>query len=190
MSDIGMNDLRAGTKVEYEGNPFNVVSNQFVKPGKGQAFNRVKIKNLRNGKVIEVTFKSDEKIKIADVEERSMRFTYKDTDSAEFMDDETFDQVSIPLEIIGEDQQWLKEDIVYEVVFYEGNALTIQPPTFMNLKIVETHDAVRGDTATGGRITKEAKLETGAVVQVPIFIDQDEVVKVDTRSGEYVSRAN
>jgi len=95
-----MNDLKAGTKVEYEGNPYNVITNQFVKPGKGQAFNRVRIKNLRNGKVIEVTFKSDEKIKIADVEERSMRFTYKDTDSAEFMDDETFDQVSIPLEIL------------------------------------------------------------------------------------------
>lgn len=190
MSDIGMNDLKSGTKVEYEGNPWNVVANVFVKPGKGQAFNRLKLKNLRNGKVIEATLKSDDKLAIADVEEKEMRFTYKDSDNAYFMDEETFDEVSIPLDIIGDDQKWLQEDIVYEVVYYEGSPLNISAPTFLNLRVSETYDAVKGDTATGGRITKEATLETGAKLQVPIFIQQEEVIKVDTRTGEYVSRVN
>lgn len=190
MKDVGMNDLKVREKVVYEGHPWVVQSNQFVKPGKGQAFNRLKIKNLRNSKVIEVTFKSEDRLPLADVEERSMRFTYMDNDYAYFMDDETYDEASISLSLIGEDKQWLKEDSLYDVVYYQGSPLSITPPTFLLLKIKETYDAVKGDTATGGRVLKEATLETGAVIHVPIFISQDEIIKVDTRTGEYVSRGN
>lgn len=189
MSQISTNDFKAGIKIEIDNQPYNIVFNQFVKPGKGQAFNRVKIKNLLNGRMVERTFKSGEKVDLADVEETSMRMLYTDSGEAVFMHDESFEQVAIPLENLGSTQQWLKEDTLYEIIFYNGNPISVEPPTFMELRITESDPGVKGDTAQG-KVLKPALLETGAKVNVPIFIDQEEVIKVDTRTGEYVSRAS
>lgn len=189
MAQISTSDIRGGVKVEVEGQPYNVVSNEFVKPGKGQAFNRIRLKHLMTGRTIERTFKSGDKLDLADVAEASMRMLYKEGDGAVFMNDETFDQITITLENMGDNARWLLEDHLYSVVFYKGEAITVEPPTFMSLKITETSPGVRGDTASG-RVMKPATLETGAEVQIPIFVDQDEVVKIDTRTGEYVSRVN
>jgi len=187
MANIATNDIRGGNKVEVDGQPYVVVSNEYVKPGKGQAFNRIKLKHLTTGRVVERTFKSGEKLELADVEETYMRLLYKEGDNAVFMCDETFEQTTIPLDVCGDNQKWLLEDTVYDVIFYKGQAVTVEPPTFMELKIVDTSPGVRGDTASG-RVMKPATLETGAQVQIPIFVDQDEVVKIDTRTGDYVSR--
>ncbi len=181
------NDIKPGMKLEIDKVPFVVVSNEFVKPGKGQAFNRIRVKNLLTSRVVEKTYKSGEKISLADVEEKNMRYLYQDGESYVFMDEETFDQVFIPSEIIQKSRDWLKEDLVYEIIFFEGNAIDLIPPTFMELKITETAPGVRGDTASG-RVLKPAVLETGAKIQVPIFIQEEEMIKVDTRTGEYVSR--
>lgn len=188
MGSVTTNEVKAGMKVEVEGQPYVVVSNEYVKPGKGQAFNRIRIKHLKSGRVVEKTYKSGDKLDEADVEECWMRMLYKDPESATFMNDQTYDQISIPLDALGEVSKWLMEDLVYDVIFYKGEALSVQPPTFIELKIVETSPGDRGNTASG-RVLKPAILETGAEVQVPIFIDQGEKIKVDTRTGDYVSRA-
>lgn len=187
MAQMNTTDLRGGMKVEVEGQPYTVVSNEFVKPGKGQSFNRVKIKHLLTGRVLERTFKSGEKLEIADVEETMMRMLYKEPDGIIFMDDKTFEQHKISTENIGDVESWLKEDLLYDIIFYKGVPVSVEPPTFMELKIVETAEGSRGDTASG-RVLKPAIVETGAKVQVPIFVNEGEVIKVDTRTGEYVSR--
>jgi elongation factor P len=189
MGQLSTNEIRGGSKVEVEGQPYNVISNEFVKPGKGQSFNRIKLKNLLTGRTIERTFKSGEKLDEADVSETAMRMLYKESDGVVFMDDKTFDQLKISLDQIGENDKWLKEDTLYDIVFYKGTPITVEPPTFMELRIVESSPGVRGDTASG-RVTKPAILETGAEIKVPIFVDQDEVIKVDTRTGEYVGRVS
>lgn len=189
MPQLTTNDLKPGMKVEMDNEPYLVVSNQFVKPGKGQAFNRIKLKNLKNQRVVEKTYKSGDKLDIADVEETKMRLLYKEAADAIFMDDATFEQVSIPLELIGQNSQWLKDDFLYDVVLYKGVVIEVSPPTFMELKITESAPGVKGDTASG-RVLKPAILESGAQIQVPIFVDEGDVIKVDTRTGEYVSRAN
>jgi elongation factor P len=188
MAQVSTNEFRAGMKVEMEGQPYIIVNNEFVKPGKGQAFNRVKLKHLMTGRVIEKTFKSGEKLDVADVEEKDMRMLYKEADGGVvFMDDQSFEQVTISKEHVGDIEQWLKEDLVYGVIFYNGSPITIEPPTFLDLVIVDTSPGVRGDTASG-RVMKPAVLETGAKIQVPIFVDQNEKIRVDTRTGDYVSR--
>ncbi len=189
MAQVSTADMRGGMKVEVEGQPYTIVSNEFVKPGKGQAFNRIKLKHLMSGRVIERTFKSGEKVDLADVSETIMRMLYKEADGVIFMDDNNFEQIKISLEAIGETMQWLMEDKIYDVIFYKGAPITVEPPTFMELKITETMPGDRGNTASG-RVMKPATLESGAKVQIPIFIEQDEVIKVDTRTGEYVSRVN
>ena len=188
MGQVSTGDIKAGMKLEVDGNPYVVVSNDYVKPGKGQAFNRIRIKHLKSGRVIEKTYKSGDKIDEADVEEFSMRMLYKEGDSAVFMNEATFDQLSISLEAMGDNAQWLLEDKLYDIVFNKGEALTVLPPTFMEMIVVETAPGVRGDTASG-RVMKPAILESGAKVQIPIFVDQGEKIKVDTRTAEYVSRA-
>jgi elongation factor P len=175
-------------KVEVDREPYLVIANEFVKPGKGQAFNRIKLKNMVNGRVVERTYKSGEKLDLADVEEAAMRFLYKDGDDAVFMDEKTFDQVTIGPDLIGDKARWLMEETVYHIVFYKGAPIEVVPPTFLEMVITETAPGVRGDTS--GRVLKPAKTETGAEIQVPIFIDEGEKVKVDTRTGEYVSRAS
>jgi elongation factor P len=187
MAQVSTNEFRAGVKVEMEGQPYSIVSNEFVKPGKGQAFNRVKLKNMISGRVIERTFKSGDKLDLADVVEANMRLLYRETDGAVFMDDNTFEQVKILNDHLGEVVRWLKEDLVYDVIFYKGTPITCEPPTFLELVITETLPGVRGDTASG-RVMKPATVETGAQIQVPIFVEQGEKIRVDTRTGEYVSR--
>ncbi|MBN1914980.1 MAG: elongation factor P [Parachlamydiales bacterium] len=187
MGQTTTNDIRPGMKVEMNNEPFLVVSNEFVKPGKGQAFNRIRLKNMLTARVMEKTFKSGEKLDLADIVESQMRLLYTESENAVFMNDETFEQVSVPFSAMKENRQWLKEDTVYDVVMYKGEIIDIVPPTFMELKITETAPGIRGDTASG-RVLKTATLESGAQVQIPIFVDQGEIVKIDTRTGEYVSR--
>ena len=189
MAQVSTNELRVGMKVEVDKEPYLVIINEFVKPGKGQAFNRIKMKNMVTGRVVERTYKSGEKFDLADIEEAEVRYLYKDAHGAVFMDEKTFDQITIFKEVIGENGQWLKEETVYHVIFYKGTPIELMPPTFMELTIIDTAPGVRGDTASG-RVLKPAVLETGAKIQVPIFVDQGEKVKVDTRTCEYVSRVN
>lgn len=189
MAQISTNEFRSGVKVEIDGQPYNIVSNDFVKPGKGQAFNKVRLKNLINGRILEKTFKSGDKVDVADIVESKMRVLYKEADGVVFMDDNTFEQVKISLEHIGDTIQWLLEDKVYDMVFYKGEPIAVEPPTFMELKISETAPGVRGDTASG-RVMKPAVLESGAKILIPIFVDEGELVKVDTRTSEYVSRVS
>lgn len=189
MAQVSTNEFRAGMKVEVEGQPYTIVSNEFVKPGKGQAFNRVRLKHLLTGRTIERTLKSGEKVEVADVSEIQMRLLYKEADGVVFMDESNFEQTKISNEQIGDTNQWLMEDLLYEVIFYKGQPVTIEPPTFMEMRIVETAPGDRGNTASG-RVLKPAITESGAKIQVPIFVEQDELIRIDTRTGEYVSRVS
>lgn len=189
MPQVSTNEIRGGYKVEVEGQPYTVVSNEFIKPGKGQAFNRIKLKHLLTGRVIERTFKSGEKLDVADVSEAEMRLLYKEADGIIFMDEKSFEQIKITNDHIGDTMQWLLDDHLYEVIFYNGQPVSVEPPTFMEMTITETAPGVRGDTASG-RVLKPAIVESGAKVQVPIFIEQGEKIKIDTRTGEYVSRVS
>jgi len=186
MAQINSNEFKAGIKVEIDGEPYTMVSNEFVKPGKGQPFNRTKLKHLMTGRVIERTFKSGDKLPLADVEENKMRLLYTDQDSATFMDDTTFDQIAVPLSLIGDNKQWLMEELIYSIVFYKGQPIDIVPPTFMEMKVTETAPGLRGDTS--GRVLKAAITENGTKIQVPIFVEEGDKIKIDTRTGEYVSR--
>lgn len=186
MAQVSTNEFRSGIKVEVDGEPYTMVSNEFVKPGKGQPFNRTKLRHLMTGRVIERTFKSGEKLELADVEENKMRLLYTDQDAATFMDDNTFDQIQVPLSLIGDNKQWLMEELIYSIVFYKGQAIDVIPPTFMEMNITETAPGLRGDTS--GRVLKPAVTENGAKIQVPIFVEEGDRIKVDTRTGEYVSR--
>lgn len=189
MAQISTIDLRGGMKVEVEGQPYTVVSNEFVKPGKGQSFNRIRLKHLLANRTIERTFKTGEKVDVADVVETNMRMLYKEADGVVFMDDNTFEQTKINNESIGESMQWLIDDQVYGIIIYKGQPVTVEPPTFMEMVVTETNPGDRGNTASG-RVLKPAILESGAKVQIPIFVDQGEKIKVDTRTGEYVSRVS
>lgn len=186
MAQVSTNEFKTGLKVEFEGEPYIIVANEFVKPGKGQPFNRVKLKHMKSGRVVERTFKSGEKLDLADVEEATMRYLYRQGDDFIFMDEKTFEQHSVPQKLIGEKEPWLKEDIEYHLIFYKGEIIEIIPPIFMEMTIVETAPGLRGDTS--GRVLKAAITDTGAKIQVPIFIEEGEKIKVDTRTGEYVSR--
>ena len=189
MGQISTNEVKAGMKVEVDNQPYSIVSNEYVKPGKGQAFNRIKIKHLKSGRVVEKTYKSGDKLDEADVEEAWMRMLYKDHESVSFMNDQTYDQIQIPIVDLDEVIKWLVDDLVYDVIFFKGEPISVIPPTFLELTIVDTTPGDRGNTASG-RVLKPAKVQTGAEIQVPIFIDQGEKIKVDTRTGEYVSRAS
>ncbi|HHB12148.1 MAG TPA: elongation factor P [Chromatiales bacterium] len=186
MASYSTNEFRAGLKVMLDGEPHAIIENEFVKPGKGQAFNRVKLRNLKTGRVIDRTFKSGESLEAADVVDVELQYLYNDGDFWHFMDPETFEQYAASKAAVGEAAQWLKGEEMCQVTLYNGEPLIVTPPNFVELKIVETDPGVRGDTATGG--TKPAKLETGAVVKVPLFIEEGEVIRVDTRTGAYVSR--
>jgi elongation factor P len=183
---IDTSQFRNGLKLEIDGEPFNMIFFQHVKPGKGGAFVRTKLKNLRNGKVIERTFRSGERVDEADVEDRRMSFLYQDGDGLVFMDSESFDQMSISLERVGEAKNYLKENTEVDILLYKGNPINIELPAFIEAVISQTDPGIKGDTASGS--TKPATLETGAVVQVPLFVKEGEKVRVDTRTGEYVER--
>jgi elongation factor P len=186
MATYDTSDIRKGLKIMMDGAPYTVVEFQFVKPGKGAAFTRTKIKNLLTGAVLERNFRSGEKFEPANVEIKSMQYLYKDADSFVFMDTTTYDQVQIPAETIGETANFMPENLGVEVLFYDERAVGVTLPNFIELPIMETDPGFRGDTATG--TTKPARIGTGATVNVPLFINVGDIVRIDTRSGEYLER--
>jgi elongation factor P len=187
MTTYGTNQLRTGFKILLDGNPHNIVDLDFVKPGKGQAFVRMKSKNLLDGSVHENTFKSSDSLEGADVLETEMQYLYSDGETWHFMDPVSYEQHAVNQDNVGGAADWLKEQDTVYVTLWNGQPISVMPPNHVTLKIVETDPGVRGDTSSGG--TKPAKLETGAVVKVPLFIQEGETIKVDTRTGEYISRA-
>lgn len=186
MATYSTNEFRGGLKIILDGEPFTIVENEFVKPGKGQAFNRVKVRNLKTGRVIERTFRSGESVEAADIFELEVQYLYSDGDFWHFMNPQTFEQNAVSKEAMGDTALWLKEEDLCQMMLYNGEPLSVTPPNFTELRIVETDPGVRGDTSGGG--SKPATLETGAVVRVPLFVDNEEMIRVDTRTGEYVSR--
>nr|WP_156919054.1 elongation factor P [Hippea sp. KM1] len=185
---IATNEFKRGVKLEIEGEPYEIVDYEHVKPGKGQAFVRVKLKNLKTGNVVEKTYKSGTKLQRAEVEERMMQYLYKDNDGYQFMDLNTYDQYSIPEDVMGDAAKFIQENKEVTVMLYNGVPIGVSLPNFVELKIVETEPGFKGDTAATG--TKPATLETGAVVQVPFFLKEGDIIKIDTRTGEYVERVN
>lgn len=186
MAVYSTNEFRAGLKVMMDNDPCAIIENEFVKPGKGQAFNRVKIRNLRSGRVIERTFKSGDTLEGADVVDLDVQYLYSDGDGWHFMDPTSYEQYAASRVVVEDALQWLKEQDICIMTLWNNAPLAVAPPNFVILKIVETDPGVRGDTSGGGG--KPAKLETGAVVRVPLFVQTDELIKVDTRNGTYVSR--
>ena len=186
MASFNTNEFRAGLRIMIDGDPCVIMENEFVKPGKGQAFNRVRIRNLKSGKVVDKTFKSGDSVEAADVVEKDMQYLYSDGEFWHFMVADTFEQFAADEKAVGDAKNWLKEQDVCHVTLWNDAPLLVAPPNFVELEIVETDPGVRGDTASGG--VKPATLSTGAVVRVPLFIEQGEIIRADTRSGEYVSR--
>lgn len=187
MSSYGLNQIRSGTKLIIDGDPCVVLDNDFVKPGKGQAFNRLKYRNLKTGRVIERTYKSGDSIEAADVMEIDAQYLYSDGSEYHFMATETYEQYALHEAEMSDAKLWLAEQAECQLTIWNGTPILVVPPNFVDLKITETDPGLKGDTAgTGG---KPATLETGVVVRVPLFVQEGEVIKVDTRSGEYVSRA-
>ena len=187
MSVYGLNEIRSGMKLIIDNDPCVVVDNEFVKPGKGQAFNRLRYRNLKTGRVIERTYKSGDSIPSADVVELDVQFLYSDGNECHFMANETYEQYAMLESAIQETRQWLKDQTECKLTLWNNQPIFVTPPIFVNLKIVETDPGLKGDTSAGG--SKAAKLESGATVRVPLFLQEGEVIKVDTRVGEYVSRA-
>ena len=178
-------EFKKGLKIQFDGQPYTIVDVQHVKPGKGGAFVRTKLKHMRQGRVIDNTFRAGEKVELVDFEDKHMQYLYKD-DRYHFMDSETYDQISLSAEEVGDARDFLKENTDVDILFIDGSPVTVELPTFMELAITKTDPGVRGDTASGG--SKPATLESGAVVQVPLFLNEGDIVKVDTRSAEYLGR--
>lgn len=183
---ITAGDFRNGVTFEQDGNVFQVVEFQHVKPGKGAAFVRTKLKNVITGGVVEKTFRPDEKMPKAHIERKNMEYSYNDGDLYYFMDQETFDMIPIGADQVGDSLKFVKENMVCMILSYKGNVFGIEPPTFVELAITETEPGFKGDTATGAK--KPATLETGAVIMVPLFVDENDIIRVDTRTGEYMER--
>lgn len=187
MASYSTSEFKSGLKVILDNDPYVMIENEFVKPGKGQAFNRIKLRNLKTARIIERTMKSGESLEAADVAEVEMQYLYNDGVRWHFMVQETFEQYEIEGTVVGDSRAWLREQDVCTVTLWNDLPLTVVPPNFVVLKIVETDPGLKGDTSGGGG--KPATLETGAVVRVPLFIQVGELIKVDTRTGAYVSRA-
>jgi elongation factor P len=187
MGMISTNEFRKRSRILLDGQPCMIVENEFVKPGKGQAFNRVKLKNLLTGRAIERTFKSGESFEEADITYTTMQFLYTDGQNYTFMDTKSYEQVEIPKESMDGAEKWLLENTECEIAFWGEKPISVTPPIFMDLAITYTEPAVKGDTANS--VTKKATVQTGAEINVPLFIDQSMRVRVDTRTGEYVERA-
>lgn len=186
MASYGMNDVKNGMKILVNNQPAVIIDTEYVKPGKGQAFTRVKYRLIKDGRTQEVTMKSTDSLDAADVVDTDMNFMYSDGEYWHFMDPESFEQVQATKAGMGGAEKWLKGEESCLVTLWNGEPIFVQPPNFVELKITETDPGVRGDTSGGGG--KPATLETGAVVRVPLFVNQDEVIRVDTRSGEYSAR--
>lgn len=185
---VDTSQFRNGLKVEIDGEPFVMTYFQHVKPGKGGAFVRTKLKSLRTGRVVDRTFRSGERLEEADVEDRKMQFLYQDGDSFVFMDNSTFEQLPIPREQIEDVVKFLKENTEVAITLYKGRTIGVELPAFIEAVITQTDPGLKGDTASGA--TKPATLETGAVVQVPLFVKEGETIRVDTRTGSYVERVS
>lgn len=185
---ISVNELRTGQTIEHEGNIFVVVDFQHVKPGKGAAFVRTKLKNVRNGAVVEITFRAGEKVPKARLERREMQYLYLDGEDYVLMDNESFEQISMRPEQLGDAPKFLKENMVVSVLMYQTEVIGVDLPAQVELAVAETEPGIRGDTSSGG--TKTAVMETGLVVQVPFFINQGEILRISTKTGEYTERAS
>jgi elongation factor P len=183
---LSTSDFRNGLKIEVEGEPYAIVEFQHVKPGKGGAFVRTKLRGIKTGSVIDRTFRSGEKFNKPNMEEREMQYLYASADQYFFMDNQTYEQIALTEENLGEGRKYLKENMAVKILFYNEKPIGVEVPMFVELKIVKTDPGVRGDTASGG--TKPATLETGAVIKVPLYMNEGEIIKVDTRIGEYVER--
>lgn len=183
---ISAGDFRNGITIEFEGNVYQIIEFQHVKPGKGAAFVRTKLKNIINGGVVEKTFRPTEKCPQARIDRKDMQYLYSDGDLYNFMDTETYDQIALNSDTVGDALKFVKENEMVKICSYNGNVFAIEPPLFVELAVTDTEPGFKGDTATGA--TKPAVVETGAKVNVPLFVEQGEVIKIDTRTGEYLSR--
>ena len=183
---VSAGDFRNGITVEMEGNVYQIIEFQHVKPGKGAAFVRTKLKNIINGGVVEKSFRPTEKFPQARIDRKDMQYLYSDGDLYNFMDTETYDQIALNAETVGDTLKFVKENEMVKICSYNGNVFAIEPPLFVELEITDTEPGFKGDTATGA--TKPAIVETGAKVMVPLFVENGEVIKIDTRTGEYLSR--
>jgi elongation factor P len=186
MARYNTSEFRSGLKILIDGDPCAIVENEFVKPGKGQAFSRVKIRNLKSGRVVDRTYKSGESVEAADVIELDMQYLYSDGELWHFMEPGSYEQYAAGEAAVADARQWLKEEDTCKLTLWNGTPLQVDAPNFVELKIAQTDPGVKGDTAQGG--VKPATLETGAIVRVPLFVEEGELIRVDTRSGEYVSR--
>jgi len=186
MASYSTNEFKTGLKIMINDDPHNIVENEFVKPGKGQAFNRVKVRNLLTGRVVEKTFKSGESVEAADVFETQAQYLYNDGEFWYFMHGESYEQYSIAKDSIGDAVYWMQEEGICDLTLFNGNPISVLPPNFVEMQIVETDPGLRGDTSGSGG--KPAKLDSGATVRVPLFVQEGEMIKIDTRTGEYVSR--
>ncbi len=187
MTTYTTNQFKSGLKILLDGEPYNIIENEFVKPGKGQAFNRVKLRNLKNGRILERTFKSGDAFEGADVVDVEMQYLYNDGELWHFMHQDSYEQYVAGEAALADAAKWLKEEDICMVTLYRGEPISITPPNFVVLEIVETDPGVRGDTSGGGG--KPATLETGAVVRVPLFVQTGEKIRVDTRTATYMARA-
>lgn len=187
MATYGTNEFKAGLKLMLDGDPYSIVENEFVKPGKGQAFNRVKVRNLKTGRVIDRTFKSGETVEAADVVESDMQFLYADGHFWHFMMPDTYEQFQADETAMGDAGRWLKGEEVCRITLFNNRPLAVEAPNTVELTVTQTDPGLRGDTSSGG--TKPATLETGAVVRVPLFVNEGDIIKVNTRTAEYLSRA-
>jgi elongation factor P len=183
---ISTNQFKIGMSIELDGILFEILDFQHVKPGKGQAFVRTKLRNLKTDAVIDKTFRAGEKVKLAHLEKRKMQYLYRDGDNFVFMDTSTYDQLSLTKEQVGAAVKYLKENVEVEVDFYQKRPVGLELPVSVELTVIQTTPGLKGDTVSGG--TKPATLETGAVVQVPLFVNVGDVIKIDTRTGEYITR--
>ena len=183
---ISAGDFRNGVTIELEGNVYQIIEFQHVKPGKGAAFVRTKLKNIKNGGVVEKTFRPTEKCPQAHIDRKDMQYLYNDGDLYYFMDVENYEQIALSTDDIGDALKFVKEHEMVKVCYHKGRVFAVEPPLFVELEITETEPGFKGDTATGA--TKPATVETGATVYVPLFVEQNDVIKIDTRTGEYLSR--
>lgn len=184
---IAAGDLRKGSKILYKGEPHVVIDFQWTKPGKGGAYIRTKMKNMISGLTIEDTFRSVEKLKVPNLEYRQMQYLYVDNAHYNFLDQENYEQITLNEDQIEDVKHFLKEEVIYTVLYFDDKPIAVNPPLFLLLKVAETQPGVRGDTAQGGA-TKPAKLETGLVIQVPLFVNEGDVIKLDTRDNSYIER--
>ena len=186
MTSYTTNEFKAGLKVIMDGDPYNILENEYVKPGKGQAFSRVKLRNLSTGRMLEKTFKSNETLEGADIMDLDLQYLYSDGQALYFMSQDTYEQYIFSLEKAADIVKWLKGEDKCVGTLWNGLLITVSPPMFATLKVTDTEPGIRGDTVSGGG--KPATLETGAVVKVPLFINIDDLIKVDTRTGDYMAR--